>query len=358
VRTPSPLPLTLAIVITILCGCCGAQRAADAPPTPDVVPDREIARTEGSVEAVLGRAYLPTLQAVLAGARESVRVVHFELNDDELGDAVVEALGAVANRGVEVRVLLEADVDANAARVVELEALGITAKLDTELRYTHAKLVVADGSTALLGSTNWSWMSVNKNNEADVLITDPALAGFFADVADALWDAPAERADPEAVVTANGVALASGDYVDHAMAIIGNALERVDLVVYGMNPNDRYPGSDVFLLIDALAAAQARGAAVRVVLEWADYGAGVNEVNTHAVEVLRSKGIAVRFDPPEIITHAKVLVADGSVIVGSNNWGFGGFSLYHEVGLRSTDPDLVAAMRDFADMVWDAGFEP
>jgi len=352
VRTPAPILL----ILSILCGCCAAQHATD--PSPDIAPDQTIQRTEGSVEAVLGRAYLPTLQAVLAGAKETVRVVHFALNDDELGDLVVAALADVAARGVDVRVLLEGDVEANTARVAELEGHGITAKLDTEQRYTHAKLVIADGTTALLGSTNWSWMSVNKNNEADVLITDPALAGFYADVADALWDDPTHTANPETVVTGNGVTLATGDYVGHAKALIGNALERVDLVVYGMNPNDDYPDSEVFHLIDALAEAQARGAAVRVILEWADYGAGVNEVNTHAVEVLESKGIAVRFDPPEIITHAKVLVADGSVIVGSNNWGYGGFTLYHEVGLRSTDPDLVAAMADFADAVWDAGFTP
>ncbi|MFH1531987.1 MAG: phospholipase D-like domain-containing protein [Pseudomonadota bacterium] len=355
-RTPVPLFL----LITILCGCCAAQRATETTPEPfpDVASDRSPPVPEGGVQAVLGRAYLPTLQAVLSGARETVRVIHFELNDDELGDAVVEALAEVAARGVDVRVLLEADVHANAARVTELQGVGITAKLDTDLRYTHAKLVVADGSTALLGSTNWSWMSVNKNNEADVLITDPALAGFFGAVADALWDAPAKRADPETVITAHGVALATGDYVDHAMALINNARSRVDLVVYGMNPSDQYPDSDVFRLIDALVAAQARGAAVRVVLEWADYGAGVNEVNTHAVEVLQSRGIPVRFDPPEVITHAKVLVADDSVIVGSNNWGFGGFSLYHEVGLRSTDAALVAAMAAFCDEVWAAGFQP
>ncbi len=352
-RNPAPLFLFIAI----LCGCCAAQRAAD-PAAPDIASDRAPSPPEGGVEAILGRAYLPTLHAVLAGAKETVRVVHFELNDDDLGDEVVEALAEVADRGVDVRVLLEADVHANKDRVTELESHGITAKLDTEERYTHAKLVVADGTTALLGSTNWSWMSVHKNNEADVLITDPALAGFFATVADDLWDTPDEHANPEPVVTAHGVGLATGDYVGHAVALIENALERVDLVVYGMNPNDKYPGSDVFRLIDALAAARARGAAVRVVLEWADYGAGVNEVNAHAVEVLQSRGISVRYDPPEVITHAKVLVADGSVIVGSNNWGYGGFSLYHEVGLRSTDPDLVAAMADFCDTVWDAGFEP
>ena len=350
-------PASFFLILSILCGCCGAQRA-DAP-APDVAPDHATQpRTEGNVEAVLGTAYFPTLQAVLAGATETVRVVHFELNDVELGDAVVAALANVAARGVDVRVLLEGDVEANTARVAELIGHGVTAKLDTELRYTHAKLVVADGDAALLGSTNWSWMSVNKNNEADVLITDPALAGFFAEVADALWDAPAERADPETVVTGNGITLASGDYVNHAMALINNARLRVDLVVYGMNPNDRYPGSEVFQLIDALAAAQTRGASVRVVLEWADYGAGVNDVNAHAVEVLQSKGIPVRYDPPEIITHAKVLVADGSVIVGSNNWGHGGFNLYHEVGLRSTNPALVAAMAAFFDEVWTAGFEP
>ena len=351
-------PASLFLLLSILCGCCATQTTDgpapdNAPPAPD-----QLAPPVGRVEAILGRAYLPALEVVLADATERVQVIHFVINDDDLGDAIVATLAATAARGVDVKVVLEADVDDNAARVAELEGLGISAKLDTDLRYTHAKLVVADGRTALLGSTNWSWMSVHKNNEANVLITDPILAGFFREVADMIWEVPALRADPEPASTKSGTALADGDYVDHALALIDAAQDRVRLVVYGMNPDEKYPDSDVFRLIDALAAAKARGASVRVVLEWADYGAGVNEVNAHAVEVLSARGIDVRFDPPEIITHAKVLLADDEVILGSNNWGYGGFSLYHEVGLRSADPDLVSSMAVFCDSVWDAGFLP
>ena len=351
-------PASLFLLLSILCGCCAAQHADNPIPDAELTPAPDLRAHLGHVEAILGRGYLPALEAVLADASERVQVVHFVINDDDLGDAVVAALAATAARGVDVKVVLEADVDDNPARVAELEGLGISAKLDTDLRYTHAKLVVADGRVALLGSTNWSWMSVHKNNEADVLITDPTLAAFFSEVAETIWEVPALRADPEPVSTQNGTALADGDYVDHALALIGAAQDRVRLVVYGMNPDEKYPNSDVFRLIDALAAAKARGASVRVVLEWADYGAGVNEVNAHAVEVLSARGIEVRFDPPEIITHAKILLADDEVILGSNNWGYGGFSLYHEVGLRSTDPDLVSSMADFCDSVWDAGFLP
>ncbi|MBM4370970.1 MAG: hypothetical protein FJ098_04910 [Deltaproteobacteria bacterium] len=355
---PCPLRHILLLLVALLCGCCAAHPPA-APDTgaPREDPDRREPPSEG-VAAVLGGAYLPTLRSLVAGAREELLAVHFELNDDDLGDAVVEELAAAAGRGVRVRVLLEGDVDANTSRVAELRGRGVEAKLDGPARYTHAKLVVVDRRAALLGSTNWSWMSVHRNNEADVLVTDPVLAGFFAQVAGTLWAAPAAAVDAPVTRTSNGVALSDGDYVPHAQELIAAAQTRICLIVYGLNPNPRYPDSDVFQLLDALAAARDRGADVRVILEWAGYGAEVNEVNELAVEALLQRGLAVRFDPADVITHAKVLLADDEAIVGSNNWGHGGFHLYHEVGLRTAEPTVVTALEAFCDGLWEAGVSP
>ena len=57
-------------------------------------------------------------------------------------------------------------------------------------------------------------------------------------------------------------------------------------------------------------------------------------------------------DLPEVITHAKVLRVDDAVIVGSNNWGYGGFHTYHEVGMQTREASVVRELGDYFDALW------
>lgn len=343
----------LALLLALAPGC-GADAddgaGADlAPPAP------------GEVTAVVNRAYLPALDALLAAAQTSVQLVHLELNRDADGDAIVARLAAAAARGLRVRVLLEGSVDSNGPRVRELRTAGVDARLDTTGRYTHAKLVVVDGegagaaARALLGSTNLSRASLQRNNEANVRIDAPALAGWFGRYAQAVFDAPDDTPALAPLTTPLGTALKDGDYVPRAGALIDAAQRRVQLVVYGMNVDPRYPDGDVQELVRRLGAARRRGVQVRVLLETSEPDLGVNAVNLAAAQALRDAGVDVRLDPPGTITHAKVLLGDDEVLVGSNNWGYGGFRTYHEVGLHTRAPAVVAALAGYLDELWATG---
>ena len=137
--------------------------------------------------------------------------------------------------------------------------------------------------------------------------------------------------------------------------MITGAKQAITMVTYGMNLNPKYPDSELYKLVGEMEKAVKRGVKVRVILEQADYNASVNSLNKSAAADLKKRGILVRRDPLQRITHAKVLICDGEAIVGSNNWGYGGFTLYHEVGLKTSNAAVVGELKSYLDGIWKAG---
>ncbi len=106
--------------------------------------------------------------ALLDGATESLDLEQLEMQDEE----VEEHLIAAAKRGVRVRVLTSPDVEANEPGLERLREGG------AEVRYlkkpfVHAKVIVADGRRALVGSINISTASLDFNRELGIIFEDP-----------------------------------------------------------------------------------------------------------------------------------------------------------------------------------------
>ena len=311
---------------------------------------------EGSLTAVVNDEWEAVAMELLQGAKETIHVVHFECNKDQTISNIVQELALAVKRGVKVQVLLEGDVDDNHYRVDELMEKGVSAKLDSTKRYTHAKLIIVDSAKVLLGSTNLSYKSILYNNETNLLLESPSVGKFYVAYAQSLWDDPettpslASVSEPEIGLKQT---LRGDDYFPAAQALIENAKERVYLVVYGFNLNPKYPDSDVHKLAQALGEAWKRGLDVKVIVELSDYNDTLNEVNATAVSYLGGECVPVRFDPLDEITHAKLLVADDAVIVGTNNWGHGGFHLYQEVGAVTDNAGAVTKLADYFLTLWE-----
>ena len=229
------------------------------------------------------------------------------------------------------------------------------AKLDSEERYTHAKLVVVDGVEVLFGSTNFSYMSVKYNNETNLHIVSEEVGSYYQDYANALWFDPVATPvlSPVSVPSIQLVStLHDGDYFNTAFPLIEGATERVHLLVYAIHMNPSYPDGDVHKLVNALVAAHQRGVEVKVILEVSDYNETLNGMNQATADFLGENCVQVRFEPLDQISHAKLLLVDETAVVGSNNWGHGGLHLYHEVGGVTTNEDAVNKLTEYFFSIW------
>jgi phosphatidylserine/phosphatidylglycerophosphate/cardiolipin synthase-like enzyme len=114
----------------------------------------------------------PPILALIASARHSLLVESEEMDDS----AVITALEAAARRGVDVEVVMTYS-SSWATALDDLAAAGVkvnTYASDAAL-YIHAKVVVADGSRAFVGSQNFSESSLDDNRELGIITGDPAL---------------------------------------------------------------------------------------------------------------------------------------------------------------------------------------
>ncbi len=159
---------------------------------------------EGSSLVALPDAGESTLYAsfvvdALGRARRSVHAILYRISvypqfADSATSDLVRALVAAAGRGLDVRVLMDdcsfyADsAQANLESAIYLYQSGVEVRFDDPAETTHAKLLVIDGETVILGSTNWNYYSVERNIEANLaLVRMPEVAATFESSFATLW---------------------------------------------------------------------------------------------------------------------------------------------------------------------------
>jgi len=107
------------------------------------------------------------LRALVRGSRVSLDIYAEVLRDPEM----LDALATAARRGVQVRIIVSPSADF-ATEVAALTASGVNIRLSSSL-YIHAKLIVADGERAFIGSQNLSATSLDQNRELGIIVDDP-----------------------------------------------------------------------------------------------------------------------------------------------------------------------------------------
>lgn len=106
---------------------------------------------------------------------------------------IVHAIERAHERGVHVRVLLDPNQRPSDGPAAELAAAGVDVRLyHSHGEKLHAKVGIADGRDALLGSANWTTGGFERNHELDIEMPDaPAIAAQLTALADADWVASA-----------------------------------------------------------------------------------------------------------------------------------------------------------------------
>jgi len=143
--------------------------------------------------------YARVLLTLLPQAKTSVHVVMYRASyypgfPGSLSNEILQGLIAASGRGLDVRILLDdcafypESAEANLEAALYLHLHGVETRFDDPTETTHAKLVLIDGETVLLGSTNWNYYSLEKNNEVDLVLAHlPAVATVYESYFHLLW---------------------------------------------------------------------------------------------------------------------------------------------------------------------------
>lgn len=122
------------------------------------------------------------ITALLQSARTSLLIEDEEMYDTASEDALI----AAARRGVQVRLILPDASLVEAADVTRLKAGGVYMEY-VSAPYAHAKVIVADGRLAFVGSENFSQASLDENREVGLLLADPAALATITTTFDRDW---------------------------------------------------------------------------------------------------------------------------------------------------------------------------
>jgi phosphatidylserine/phosphatidylglycerophosphate/cardiolipin synthase-like enzyme len=123
--------------------------------------------------------------------------------------------------------------------------------------------------------------------------------------------------------------------------------------MYGMSYKPDSPESQTNRLVDALNAAAKRGVKVRVLLDRSDYNEIINTVNERTKEHLESGGVEVRWDDEHVTSHAKLICADGAVVIGSYNWGYDALERRNECAVIIRDKATTEFFLSYFETLWE-----
>lgn len=143
----------------------------------DAPPGSHLVWSPGSEGAML---------SLIASAKKSLKIYN-----EEMADApVTRALAAAAARGVDVEIVMTYQSSWKRAFQEIARAGGhVEVFARNAARYIHAKMILVDGTTAFIGSENFSSGSLYDNRELGIVLTDPAIIASLARTFAADWSA-------------------------------------------------------------------------------------------------------------------------------------------------------------------------
>jgi phosphatidylserine/phosphatidylglycerophosphate/cardiolipin synthase-like enzyme len=262
--------------------------------------------------------------------------------------SVLTALEDDANRGIDVRVMLEQHPYGSSGvssqeTIAKLQAAGVKAQSSNPaFTLTHEKSMIIDRSTVYIMTSNMTNTALgvgnySHNREYDIIDTQAqdvqaAMAIFQAD-----WERNVPSFyDPNLVVSPLNSRTAFNTLIAHA---------RQTLLVTSEEMKDSGIEQD-------LTAAARRGVRVQVILP-APTGPPGSDQDSDLASILRG-GVEVREDP-QLYMHAKIFVVDGqTAFVGSENISSQSLDQNRELGIIVADRNALTTLQRTFQHDWNA----
>lgn len=134
-------------------------------------------------ETLVGREFLPRVLFEIGKAKKSIHIIIFDWriytrDKGRTTTDLIDAIQVAKLRGVEIKVICNNDFVKD-----QLTLLGIKCKRTIAYRMVHAKMILIDEKTLILGSHNFTQNAFERNLEISVLLNDtediPKLLTFF-----------------------------------------------------------------------------------------------------------------------------------------------------------------------------------
>ncbi len=142
--------------------------------------------------AINNRDYVPVLLSEIKSADKSINIAMFSITyydnyENSSANQILKALAEAQKRNIQVQVIIDEFPEEHEKGIAFLKQNNISVKYDGKKQTTHAKLVIIDSKEIIIGSSNWRYYSLDKNNEANVLIKSKALAKQYSEYFEEIW---------------------------------------------------------------------------------------------------------------------------------------------------------------------------
>ncbi len=280
----------------------------------------------------------------ISAAQKSIWLEIYILSDRK----VIRALEEAANRGVDVRVMLEPHPfggGGSPARTMDqLRAAGAKVQeTNPGFALTHEKGLVIDNTTAYIMTSNFSRAALGgysgsngySNREYDIVDTNPQDVQAVAAIFQADWNrTTAQINDPNLVVSPIN---ARNSFI----ALINSA--HSTLIVEAEEMNDS-------TIEQALTNAAQRGVQVQVILP-ASSGTS-SDSNSQGINTIKQGNVQVREDS-HLYMHAKMMLVDGQkAFVGSENISTQSLDQNRELGIIVADQGVLHTLQQTFQEDW------
>lgn len=150
------------------------------------------------IEIINNRDYFKRVHELFCDAKKSIYVImfsawYYDAYPDSPSNLLLRDLADAKKRGLDVKIILEQEEPAGVGlfkkkkiqpeqheRVVKfLKQNSIPYVLDSPDITTHSKLIIVDEIYTVIGSANWSFSALSKNNETSVVIKSQEVAKSY-----------------------------------------------------------------------------------------------------------------------------------------------------------------------------------
>ena len=272
------------------------------------------------------------IHALIDGAQESLDLQIYLFTVTDIADRII----AAKQRGVAVRVLFDPEHAGNSNVRGMFTSAGVSHRnMPTLYAFSHAKFMIIDGQKLVIMSNNFNIDAMSSERNYGMIDRDPDDIADAQAIYDMDWAAGGGEPPMVADIGCTRLIVSPNNSKQRLLELISSAKQTLEVEALYV--------SEVTIR-NAIGMAKQRGVTVRVVLEQSGD-------NTDTIAYFRAQGIEVH-EASTFYLHAKLIVADGVVFIGSENFSQSALTKNREMGALVFETGPAKAVRDQFDDDW------